>query len=291
MTAFWLVAGSMLAFALLCVAWPLARRADERGTRDSRSLLVTLCRDELARADAEFHGGALSRELHAATRREIEARLLDDVASAESARAPQTSAIRGVATRAGTAALLVALMPAAAFALYLHLGEPGALTLDRAYSERHGVASGPLELMVSRLAIRLREQPADADGWAMLARSYFALDRARDASAAYARAVALTQGDAQLRADYADAIASGHDGSLGGDASVQIQAALAIDPSNPKALALAGSAAQDRKDYVAAIHYWQRLEAVLVPDSPAAAQARRKIGEMQALIGDRTGGR
>jgi cytochrome c-type biogenesis protein CcmH len=284
MTAFWLIAGSMLAFAVLCVAWPLAHRADERGARDSRSLLVTLYQGELARADAEFHGGALSKELHEATRREIEARLLDDVESAESTRVPQTSVIRGVATRAGTAALLVALIPAAAFAMYLNLGEPAALTLDRAYSEQHGMASGPLELMVSRLAMRLREQPGDADGWAMLARSYSALDRAQDAAAAYAKAVALTPGDAQLRADYADAIASKRDGGLGGEASTQIQAALAIDPTNPKALALAGSAAQDRRDYVAAIDYWQRVEAVLVPDSPAAAQARRNIEEMQALI-------
>ena len=83
MTAFWLIAGSMLAFALLCVAWPLAHRPDERGARDSRSLLVTLYQDELARADAEFHEDALSKELHEATRCEIEARLLDDVESSQ----------------------------------------------------------------------------------------------------------------------------------------------------------------------------------------------------------------
>ncbi|CAG4888254.1 c-type cytochrome biogenesis protein CcmI [Paraburkholderia saeva] len=291
MTGFWLTAGSMLAFAVLCVAWPLTRRAGTRGARDSRALLVTLYHDALAHVDAEFRAGALSKALHESTRNEIEARLLDDVASAESARAPQTSAVRGVATRAGTAALIVALMPAAAFAMYLHLGEPAALTLDRAYAGQHEIDSGPLELMVSRLAMRLRAQPADADGWAMLARSYFALDRAEDASAAYAKAVALAPGDAQLRADYADAIASARNGSLDGEASAQIQAALAIDPANPKALALAGSAAQDRHDYAAALEYGKRLEAALAPDSPAAAQARRNIAEMQALIAHQAQGK
>ncbi|CAG4903557.1 c-type cytochrome biogenesis protein CcmI [Paraburkholderia gardini] len=285
MTGFWLTAGSMLAFAVLCVAWPLTRRAGTRGARDSRPLLVALYHDELARVDAEFRAGTLSKALHEATRNEIETRLLDDVASAESASAPQTAAARGVATRAGTAALFVALIPAVAFAMYLHLGEPAALTLDRAYAGQHGIDSGPLELMVSRLAIRLREQPGDADGWAMLARSYFELGRVEDATAAYAKAVVLMPGDAQLRADYADAIASARNGSLDGEASAQIQTALAIDPANPKALALAGSAAQDRHDYAAAIEYWQRLEVALAPDSPAAQQARMNIAEMQALIG------
>jgi cytochrome c-type biogenesis protein CcmH len=285
MIAFWLTAGLMLAFAALCVAWPLTRRTGTGDARDSRALLVMLYHDELARVDVEFRAGALSKALHEATRNEIEARLLDDVASAESASAPRTSEVRSVATRAGTAAFLIAAIPAAAFAMYLHLGEPAALTLDGTYTGQHETDSGPLELMVSRLAMRLRVQPADADGWAMLARSYFALDRAEDASAAYAKAVALSPGDAQLRADYADAIASARNGSLDGEASAQIHAALAIDPGNPKALALAGSAAQDRHDYAAAIDYWERLEAALAPDSPAAAQARRNIAEMQALVG------
>lgn len=281
MTAFWVIAGSMLACALLCVVRPLLHGSGDARERGSRALLVALYQGELARADAEFHAGTLSRELYAATRSEIEARLLDEV---ESARLHENRKSPGIATRAVTAALLIALIPAASFAMYLHLGEPAALTLDASPGDQHDMASGSLELMVSRLAMRLRQQSGSAEDWAMLARSYFALDRPADASVAYARAVALAPRDAQLRADYADAIASARSAGLSDEALTQIDAALELDSSNPKALALAGSAALDRRDYTAAIGYWERLEATLAPGTPAAAQARRNLDEARAML-------
>ena len=86
MIGFWLAAGAMLAGALFCVARPLMRRVEEGSTPGSRALLVTLYQGELARADAELHAGTLSPELHAVTRRDIEARLLEDVGPAQSRR-------------------------------------------------------------------------------------------------------------------------------------------------------------------------------------------------------------
>jgi cytochrome c-type biogenesis protein CcmH len=175
----------------------------------------------------------------------------------------------------GTCVFLIVAFPVAAIALYLHLGEPAALTLGDPQGEQH-------DLTVSRLAMRLRAsgtRSIDADSWATLARAYDALNRPADAIAAYAHAVALAPGCASLHADFAATIAHANGGSLGGRASTELQKALAIDPANPKALTLAGRAALERRDYRRAIDYWRRLEAEFPPDSAAAIQARRDIGE------------
>jgi cytochrome c-type biogenesis protein CcmH len=186
--------------------------------------------------------------------------------------------------------VLIALFPSAACLLYLKLGEPAALQLnnplDDSLGVSHDMSSMSVEMMVSRLAFRLRDHapdPRDAAAWATLARSYTVLERPTDAVAAYEKAVALEPGAAPLRADFADAIASADDGRLAGRASEEIAAALAIDPADPKALALAASAAFDARGYARAIGYWRRLLATLKAESPEAMKVQKNIDEAEGL--------
>jgi cytochrome c-type biogenesis protein CcmH len=145
---------------------------------------------------------------------------------------------------------------------------------------------------VGRLAARLQRQPGDVQDWTMLARSYATLGRADDAVMAYQRALSLNPRDAQLLADYADAQASANGGDLNGESRQSIEAALALDPANLKALALAGSAALDRRDYTHAIQFWERLEQAAGANSGIAARAQKNIDEVRTLMdGASPGGR
>jgi cytochrome c-type biogenesis protein CcmH len=87
-----------------------------------------------------------------------------------------------------------------------------------------------------------------------------------------------------LLADYADAQASANGSNLNGAARQSIEEALALDPANLKALALAGSAALDRRDYALAIQYWQRLEQAAGVNSEIATRAQKNIDEVRTLI-------
>lgn len=180
-----------------------------------------------------------------------------------------------------TSATLCVMLPPAAAMLYLHLGNPAAvMEVDDAHplsGDAHTPQIVQIEAMVDQLARRLKAQPQDAEGWAMLARSYTVLERFDDAAAAYAKAVALAPDVAALRADYADVLASLDGGSLEGAAMTQIRAALAADPDDPKSLALAASAASERGDTAAAIEYWQHLYRLLPPDSLTAARVAANI--------------
>lgn len=190
------------------------------------------------------------------------------------------------AHHAALAGLLVALVPASALTLYMRIGDPAALAIQTATQPSmsdHADTPASMEAVVSRLASRLRAAPDDAQGWAMLARSYMVLDRPDDATEAYRRAVALDPRNPDLLADYADALASANGGALN-DASLKvIESALAMDPKQPKALALAASVAFDQRDFARAIQYWERLKNVpdLAPE--IGQQAQRNIDEARKL--------
>jgi cytochrome c-type biogenesis protein CcmH len=133
--------------------------------------------------------------------------------------------------------------------------------------------------MVDRLAARLKDKPDDAEGWTMLARSYTVLTRYRESLPAYRRAVELQPRDAGLLADYADATVAANDGKPDAASTALIERALAIDPKQPKALALAGTVAFERGDYASAAAQWQKIADALPPGSEFHQQVMANIDE------------
>ena len=102
----------------------------------------------------------------------------------------------------------------------------------------------------------------------MLARSYTVLGRYAEAVPAYARATELQPQNASLLADYADTVAATKRTANNPESIALIERALAIDPSHPKALALAGTVDYDRGDYARAI--------APLADDPRARAARER---------------
>jgi cytochrome c-type biogenesis protein CcmH len=182
---------------------------------------------------------------------------------------------------------LIALLPSVAMAIYMRLGDPAAVAFESAELSDKGDAPVPIELTISRLAASLRDTPGDIPSWTMLARSYAALDRPADAAAAYQHAIDLDPRNADLLAEYADALASANEGNVTDIPLDIVNAALAVDPDQPKALALAASAALDRRDYAKAIGYWKRLKDVSDGAPEIARQAQKSIDETRALMSKR----
>jgi cytochrome c-type biogenesis protein CcmH len=108
-----------------------------------------------------------------------------------------------------------------------------------------------------------------------------ALGRFDEAAAAYEHLAKLVPDDAQVLADYADALGMAQGRTLAGRPTELVKKALAIDPRNRKALALAGTAAMDTGDFEASARYWQLLAAQTAPDSDDAKQVQAILDEVK----------
>jgi len=276
-TAFVVIAGLLAITALAFVVLPLLKGG--RNTGVSRNAInVAVYRDQLRELEADLRAGTLAQDQYERSRGEIEARLLQDVGTTEAGAARARS-------ERGAIAFAIAL-PACALAIYLLVGNPQAIQIaGTPQGPAHGTGQEQVLAMVEQLAARLRANPDDSEGWKMLARSYAAFGRFKEASEAYANAAARVTNDAQLLADYADALAMAQGRTLEGEPEKLIARALAIDPTNAKALALAGTLAFNRKDYAKAAEYWERILPGVAPDSEAAKSVRANIAEARARAG------
>ena len=271
MTLFWLAGAALAAVVLGLVLRPLLFRGSKSSV-SRREANLSIYRDQLRELDADLAAGTLAQADHERARREIEVRLLEDVAGA-----PEAAPARG--GRAFVAAVAVAI-PVAALGVYLLVGSPGALSLQ----SEHQMNAQQLEAMVERLAARLRENPDDVEGWKLLGRSYGALGRFPEAVDAYVKAATRAPRDAQILADLADVLAMSRGQRLQGEPEKLVLRALELDPQNLKALALAGTAAFERKDFAAAVRYWQRMLPLVAAASEDARSIQASIAEAQSFL-------
>jgi cytochrome c-type biogenesis protein CcmH len=263
MTLFWLVGAALAAAALAWVLRPLLAARSASVSR--RAANVGIYRDQLRELDADLAAGTLAQADYERSRAELEARLLEDAGQPEASHAPFAG--RRLALLVGCA------IPLLALTIYLFVGNPGALSVQQ------------LDTLVERLAARLRANPDDADGWALLGRSYAALGRYAESADAYAKAAVRAPRDAGLLVDFADALAMARGRNLEGEPEKLIQRALEIDPNNLKGLALAGTVAFERKDYARAVTYWQRMLPLVPADSEDARTIEENVAQAKSLAG------
>jgi cytochrome c-type biogenesis protein CcmH len=278
---FVLIAAAMAAAALAWILVPLLGRGKKEGIARNASN-VAILRDQLRELDADLGTGTMPREHYEQARRELEQRVLEESKTdAVSGNAPSQSA-------AWTAAILGGTIPIAALLLYVVLGNHDAFAPSAVRSANsgadHEVTPQQVEAMAAKLAAKLEKEPDNVDGWVMLARTYYALKRHADAVRAFDRAVALLPENAELLADYADSVAASQ-GGLRGKALDLVERALKADPTHWKALALAGTAAFERKEYKQAVVYWERMKATVPPGSPIAGSIDSSIAEARELGG------
>jgi cytochrome c-type biogenesis protein CcmH len=168
--------------------------------------------------------------------------------------------------------------------IYFAVGNPNALR-NGIPADPHAITVQQIESMVDRLAAKMKEQPDDPEGWTMLGRSYAVLDRYEEAAAAYANAVKRAPPNAQLLADYADALAMAQGRTLKGEPERLIAQALKVDPKNVKALALAGTVEFEKHNFKGAIAHWQRILETVPADSDMAESVRDSIADAEKLLG------
>ncbi len=275
MALFWILASLMTALALAFVLVPLLRARVPAGP-SARDANIAALRAQRREIDADVANGTLA----ASARDEALAELVDR-AEADLAASGEATAVAAKKPWASATIVAVAL-PAIAFGTYLTLGAPAALDARVAVPAAAAPDEAQILAMVENLALKVRERPDDAQGYALLARSMGALGRFKESAEAYEHLAKIVPNDAQVLADYADALGMAQGRTLAGKPFELARAALAIDPRHRKALALAGTASMDARDFPAALGYWRALAAELPAGSDDETQVRAIIEEVRA---------
>jgi len=275
---FWVIAFILLAATLAMLLLPLLRRSAAAEAPADRSAATAVFRDHKRQIDDDFAAQRISEAERDAAVADLTARFGQELQ--QDAPAPSSGSQR---PRWIAALVLAACVPVVAGVLYFSLGNPSAITETGAAHGGDQAMNDPQTVaMVDKLATRMQENPDDGEGWALLGRSYRALGRFDASAMAYSEASRRLAPSAALYSDWAEAVAQAQGKSLVGQPSELLDRALKLDPTYPKALALAGSAAMERNDPATAIVMWKRLRAALPADSPDIAQ----VDSVLAQIGE-----
>lgn len=283
MNGFFVAAGLLLAGVVIFLLRPLLRsRGQGADSGDTTALNLAVLREQGADLERERSEGVIDAAAYQRARDELERRALEDLAGG-------TVQPAGAARRPRLALALGLVLPLAAVALYLALGQPqvfdGGKGKEAPVDGAHNLSQEQIVGMVERLSEKLQANPNDGAGWLMLARSYSVLGRFPESAAAYGRAAGLMPPDAQMFADFADAVAMAQGRKVQGEPEKLIRRALEIDPRNLKALALSGTIYFDRQDYASAIAEWQKVVALVPAESPIASGIQGSIRDAENRMG------
>jgi cytochrome c-type biogenesis protein CcmH len=274
-TTFWIVAAAFVAVALAFLLPPLLRKREGAVRAGRRGINIAVYRDQMKEMEVDHRNGLLTDEQFAAAKLELEARLAQDAIEGGEDVAP---------VRRGGRVLgysLAGLVPAAAFGLYLTLGNPGAI--DAVAAPQVVPGEHDIMKMIQQVEEKTKSEPNNGEAWAILAKTAAAIGNWPKALDAYEKAYALKPNVAAVMTGYAEALAVSNGRVLEGKPMELVLKALEIDPDDIKGLELAAIANFQDKNYAQASYYFKRLLKRVPPESPYAqdiAEAQKEAARL-----------
>ena len=239
-----------------------------------RQMNATIYREELEKLETERVTGSINSADYEIAHAEMRQRLFQDTDEEDDRSVMGSSKITAIGL-----CLFIAVLSAG---FYFALGD--ATRIAQTNTQQPMTQEG-VEKMVAQFAAKMEQDPANLQGWVMLARSYRILGRNQEAAKAYERAGSFIESDPQLLADYADVLATNANGSFSGKPLQLIKQALKLDPNNLMALWLSGTASYAAGNYKAAVQIWEKLAQQVPPGTEDARSIEASIADARAKGG------
>ncbi len=286
-----LYAGLLMVLALVLALLPFIR--PRTGARQDRAQTVrAIYRGRLSELDAELVTGQLNTDTRTEVEQELGAALLEDFTdvSADSERGeagPEPEQSRWTW-------LLVALwVPLASTAIYLSLGDPGAMELDGAEvvlqldARNH---EGVLSEWQDRLSSRVAGKPEDSQSWYLLGHVELKLSNYQRAAEAFAEAHEFHRNDINIDLYWLQARYLAAGGQVDQGTSAIAMRILKSAPNQPLVLEMFAIDAYQRGDFKGAVTFLNRaLTNPLSPEQREALssgflEARKMLGDLKPSV-------
>jgi cytochrome c-type biogenesis protein CcmH len=270
-TLFWIIVLGLVLLALVMLMPALLNKQpivdDAHQQRN-----IKIARQRLAELKQQLQESVLTQQQFDEQYTELQLMLNDDLQAAVEVQATMKQG-RWVIP------MLAILLPTASLLLYGMLGETHAL--QKAELQTNEVkAAENVSQMISKLEQRLAENPADAEGWKMLGRSYSFLQQYQKAADVYAQLYRLQPEDTEIILQYANNLAMARNGRMVGEPATLITKVLQRQPENPNALWLMGMAKVEEGNYGEAKQNWQKLLSILPADSESLLQVQQMLAAL-----------
>lgn len=308
----WLIMTAMITTAAVLLTVPLVRRFDRR--RNDAANAIEVYRDQLQELERDLREGVINDAQAETARVEIKRRILTVDHSSQAAISTVSARERNFVLVGATGIVVLG-----SVALYAVTGRPDlaatrsvrADTAEDAMATLSSLPPGHLmrgltaagevrsiggeappqaglpsvEDMTLRLSARLSQKPDDVEGWRTLGWSYLNLGRFPEAAAAYAKAIKLDPGDAELRGDRIEALVESANGAVTAEAKTAIAEALKLDPRNGRARFFEGMSKQQDGDEAAALAEWTDLMKDADPEEGWVSDLKTRVSELRQDMG------
>ena len=187
MLTFWIIAALLILLALWFVLPALLQKPNQAEEVERLEANVLVYKDQYRELEADLKSDLIGETQYQDEKQELERRLLEDVSTK-----PDSDKAQQAPVRNGLAYGVAAFIPIGALIVYLSIGNPKGLdaataprTAPAAAAEQPGAGApqqggmSPQQIAanIDKLAERLKQNPNDAEGWKMLARSYLMQER------------------------------------------------------------------------------------------------------------------
>jgi cytochrome c-type biogenesis protein CcmH len=149
----------------------------------------------------------------------------------------------------------------------------------------HDSSAPAIARMLASLEAKLAANPTDVNGWLLLGRSYFQLNRYFKAADAYQQAYTLTEGkNVEAIVGLGESLAFADERMLESRSAELFERAIELAPQHPKALWYSGLIAYQAQRFDVARQRWSALVA-LDPPAEVKQVLEARIAEIDAAIG------
>lgn len=251
----------------------------------SRISTSAVLKAQLDEIDVQFARGQLGADEADRFRAEIKRRALSEGPVVE-------SGFRSFATRGRRilAASVAATCVVLSTALYLTLGRPNLphsiASASQGSVQRPPASSKALNEVIHALQRRLAGSPSDARAWRLLGWIYLASGRPSEAANAYGRVIAIDPRDAADRSAQGDALVQSASGQVTPAARADFNAALEINPADPRARYFLALFKEQHGDHEGAMRDWISLLKGAPRNAPWLAAVRRFVAGVARAHGE-----
>ena len=225
--------------------------------------------------------GALPATTAEALRAETIRRFLGSGASAPSPKPPL-----GRKAQMAVAVALAAVVALGASLIYAKLGRPDlAVARPAAPAAAEGGDTAQVIGLLPELEAKVRANPDDPQGLQLLGGAYMDVGRYKDAADAFSRLAVVEPRSAEVRAAQGEALTRAGGGSVTPQAAAAFHAALAIDPTDPRARYFLALLKDQQGDHAGAVADWIALIRTAPPGAPWVGQVRAYVQQVAAANG------